>query len=212
MKSIRTILILSVISITMFACGDSDNGSTPIIHHVVTEEPEPVEEYPAVPEGFPSDIPVVWLQDYFEENLHADHVIMHRVLIELWNQGERGFVASTMDGHTRKVYPLYPNVLYVTWADYPDEDELGPDGEPMQYLSSHLHTNAHAARQFASDAKDKLFTKAEVEEMMAGEGDYIAQYPNLNLVDYNKAGYKPKDVLVDYCNRPGNRARVPYCR
>ena len=29
--------------------------------------------------------------------------------------------------------------------------------------------------------------------MMAGEGDYIAQYPDLMLVDYDKAGYKPKD-------------------
>ncbi len=58
----------------------------------------------------------------------------------------------------------------------------------------------------------KLFTEEEMEEMMAGEGAYMAQYPGLKLVDYKKAGYKPKDVLVDYCNQPGNRARVPYCR
>lgn len=207
------ILILSVIPIALLGCGDTDDYSPSILIHDVVS-PEPVDEehdYPAVPEGFPLNIPVVWLQDYFDENLHADHVIMHRVLIKLWNQGERGFVASKMDGCTGKVYPLYPNVLYVTWADYPDEDELGPAGEPKQYLSSFLHTNDHMPRQFASDAKDKLFTKAEVTDMMAGEGDYIAQYPDLKLVDYNKAGYKPKDVLVDYCNQPGNRS-LHYCR
>jgi len=213
MKSIKMILILSVIPIALLGCGDTDDNSPSIlIHDVVT--PKPVDEehdYPAVPEGFPLNIPVFWLQDYFDENLHADHVIMHRVLIKLWNQGERGFVASKMDGRTGKVYSLYPNVLYVTWADYPDEDELGPDGEPMQYLSSFLHTNDHMPRQFASDAKDELFTKAEVAGMMAGEGDYIAQYPGLKLVDYNKAGYKPKDVLVDHCNQAGNRT-LHYCR
>ena len=207
------ILILSVISTTIFACGDSDDDSAPIIHHVVTlEEPEPADDYPAVPEGFPSNIPVVWLQGSFDENLHANHVIMYRVAIELWNQGERGFVNVAGDGlPVRKVYLLYPDVIYVTWADSSDEDKLGPDGEPMQYLSSFLHTNAHASRQFASDARDKLFTKAEVEEMMAGEGDYIAQYPGLKLVDRDKAGHKPKDVLVDHCNQPGNRT-LHYCR
>ena len=213
MKSIKTILILSVISITMFACGDSDDDSAPIIHHVVTlEEPEPADDYPAVPEGFPSNLKPVWLKDHFDENLHADHVIMYRVAIELWNQGERGFVNVVGDGHTGKVYLLYPDVAYVTWTDSPDEDELGPDGEPMQYLSSHLHSNAHAARQFTSDARrDKVFTKAEVEAMMAGEGAYMTQYPGLKLVDYNKAGYKPRDVLVDHCNQPGNRT-LHYCR
>ena len=212
MKSIKTILILSVISIAISACGDSDDDSAPIIHHVVTlEEPEPADDYPAVPEGFPSNLKPVWLKDHFDENLHANHVIMGRVGIELWNQGERGFVNIIIDDHTGKVYLLYPDVLYVSWTDSPDEDELGPDGEPMQYLSSHLHSNAHAARQFIGDARGKLFTAAEVEAMMAGEGDYIAQYPDLKLGDYGKAGHKPRDVLVEHCNQPGNRT-LHYCR
>ena len=212
-KLMKTILILLIISIAISACGDSDDGSTPIIHHVVTpEEPEPADDYPAVPEGYPENLKPVWLEDYFDENLHAPHVIMQRVAIELWNQGERGFVNITMDFFTDKVYLLYPNILYVTWTDSPDEDELGPDGEPMQFLSHHLHANIQVARQFIGDVRGKLFANAEVEEMMVGQGDYIAQYPGLELVYYNKAGYKPKDVLVDYCNQPGNRARVPFCR
>ncbi len=212
MKSKTTILILLIISIAILACGGSDDDSSPIIHHVVT--PQPVDDpsdFPEVPGGFPADLKsiVVWLAPDYQEGDMPDHEIMYRVAIELWNQGERSFVNVVGDGHTGKVYLLYPDVIYVTWADQPDE--LGPNGEPMKYLSSHLHTNAHAARQFASDAKDKLFTKAEVEEMMAGEGDYIAQYPDLMLVDYDKAGYKPKDVLIDYCNQPGNRT-LHYCR
>lgn len=47
---------------------------------------------------------------------------------------------------------------------------------------------------------------------MAGEGDFMAKHPGMGLLDEDKTGYKPKDVLVDYCNQPGNRARVPYCR
>ena len=212
MKSIKTILILSVIPITIFACGDSDDNSPSIIiHDVVTPEPEPEDDYPAVPEGYPENLKPVWLADYFDENLHANHVIMDRVGIELWNQGERGFVNITMDFLTNKVYLLYPDVLFVTWTNSPDKDELGPDGEPMQYLSSHLHANIQVARQFIGDARGKLFTQAEIEEMMAGEGDYIAQYPGLKLVDYKKAGYKPRDVLVDHCNQPGNRT-LHYCR
>ena len=212
MKSTKTILILSFIPIAIFACGDTDDDSpSTIIHDVVT--PEPVEEesdYPAVPEGFPSDN-VIWLQDYFDENLHADHVIMYRVAIELWNQGVRGFVNVIGDGiPVREIYLLYPDVLYVTWPNH--QKEVDSNGEPLQYLGHNLHTNDHTPKQFVNDAKGKLFTKAEVEEMMAGEGDYIAQYPGLKLVNYSKAGYKPKDVLVDYCNQPGNRARVPYCR
>ena len=206
----KAIFLLSIIPIAIFACGGSDDDSAPIVHHVVTPEPddEP-SDYPEVPDGYPAILKPVWLEDYFNENLFAEHVILSRVGIELWNQGERGFVNLVGDGDTGKVYLLYPNVLYVTWADHPDE--VAPDGEPMQFLNSQLHTNAHAPRQFASDAKDKLFTKAEVEEMMAGEGAYIAQYPGLKLVDYNKAGYKPKDVLVVHCNQPGNRT-LHYCR
>ena len=80
----KTILILSVISFAILACGDSGDKSSPIIHHVVT--PEPVKEeddFPEVPEGYPADLKPVWPEDYFDEERFADHVIMDRVLIEL---------------------------------------------------------------------------------------------------------------------------------
>lgn len=211
----KTILILSVISIAILACGDSDNSgdkSSPIIHRVVT--PEPVKEendFPEVPEGFPPELKPVWLEDYFDEDRFADHVIMSRVLIELWNQGERGFVNVVGDGiPVRKVYPLYPDVVYVRWRDH---DEPGPDGKPLKYISLALGTrDAVKFTSRVNRGEFKHLSEAEMEEMMAGEGPHMAQYPGLKLVDYSKAGYKPKDVLIDYCNQPGNRARVPYCR
>ena len=208
----KTILILSVISIAMLDCGDSGDNSSPIIHHVVTPEPTPSEDFPEVPEGFPPEIKPVWLEDWFDEGRFADHVIMSRVLIELWNQGERGFVNVVGAGIPVRKVSLYPDVVYVQWREH---DEPGPDGEPLKYISYTLGTRD--AVRFSSDLNSgggevKLFTEEEMEEMMAGEGAYMAQYPGLKLVDYKKAGYKPKDVLVDYCNQPGNRARVPYCR
>ena len=209
----KTILILSVISFAILACGDSGDKSSPIIHHVVT--PEPVKEeddFPEVPEGYPADLKPVWLEDYFDEDRFADHVIMSRVLIELWNQGERGFVNVVGDAiPLRKVYPLYPDVVYVKWRDH---EEPGPDGEPLKYISLALGTRDAVRFTSSVNRTDefKHLTEAEMVEMMAGEGPYTAQYPGLKLVDYSKAGYKPKDVLVDYCNQPGNRARVPYCR
>ena len=164
--------------------------------------------------GFPLELKsiVVWLAPNYQEGDKPDHEIMYRVMIELWNQGVRGFVNGVGDGiPVRKTYPLYPDVVYVQWRDH---DEPGPDGEPLKYISLALGTRD--AVRFASSVNRtdefKHLTEAEMVEMMAGEGPYMAQYPGLKLVDYSKAGYKPKDVLVDYCNQPGNRARVPYCR
>ena len=204
----KIILILSIIPIAILACadsGDSGDNSPPIIHHVVTPEPTPSGDFPEVPEGFP--LTPVWLQENFYEQFHSDHVTMYRVLIELWNQGDHDFVNAILNPTSGKVYPLYPDVLYVEWHD---SHISGHDGTPMKHVNHALGTRDTV--RLRSDLQDKIFTEEEMEEIMAGEGAFMANYPGLKLVDYNKAGYKPKTVLVDYCNQPGNRARVPYCR
>ena len=204
MKLMKTILMLLIISIAILACGDSDNDSTPI-HHVVTEGPDPADEYPAVPEGYPNTLTPVWLKDYFDENSHSGHVIMYRVLIELWNQGDHDFVSAILDPISRKVYPIYPDVVYVHWTD----------GKPMKYTTNGVTGPPDKVPSVAHELQGKDFTKAEMKEVMAGKGDLgdlMAKHPGLKLIDYDKAGHKPKDVLVDYCNQPDNRARIPYCR
>ena len=208
----KIILMLSVIPILIFACGDSNDNGSPIIYRVVTpNQIEAPSDFPDVPEGYPENLTPVWLKDYFDENSHSGHVIIDRVLIELWNQGDHDFVSAILDPISRKVYPIYPDVVYVSWADL---DRDGPDGKPMKYVSGVLGPPDKVSST-ANEVRDKHFTEAEVKEVMAGKGnlgDLMVEHPDLKLVDRDKAGHKPKDVLVDYCNQPGNRARVPYCR
>lgn len=201
----KLILMLSVISIAILAFGDSNNSGdrgSPIIHRV--ETPEPVKEendFPEVPEGFPPDLKsiVVWLTPDYQKGDKPDHEIMYRVLIELWNQGDHGFVNVVGDGTPlRKVYPIYPDVVYVQWRDH---KKPGPDGELLKYIS--FANGTRGAVKFTSKVNGDEFkhlSAAVMEEMMAGEGAHMAQYPGLKLVDYRKSGYKPKDVLVDYFN------------
>ncbi|MDE0185412.1 MAG: hypothetical protein OXP71_08125 [Candidatus Poribacteria bacterium] len=213
----KFIFMLSVVLIAILAFGDSNNSGdkgSPIIHRVETVEPVKGERaFPEVPEGFPPDLKsiVVWLAPNYQKGDKPDHEIMYRVLIELWNQGDHDFVNVVGDGlPLRKVYPIYPEVVYVQWRDH---KEPGPDGELLKYISFAI--GARDAVKFTSKVNGDEFkhlTEAEMKEMMTGEGAYMAQYPGLKLVDYRKSGYKPKDILVDYCNQPGNRARVPYCR
>ena len=198
----KTTLMLLVISIAILAFDDINNSGdkrSPIIHRVVTSEPVKAEnDFPEVPEGFPPDLKsiVVWLAPNYQKGDKPDHEIMYRVLIELWNQGDHDFVNVVGDGTPlRKVYPIYPDVVYVQWRDH---EEPGPDGELLKYISFAIGTRD--AVKFTSRVNGDEFkhlTEAVMEEMMAGEGAYMAQYPGLKLVDYRKSGYKPKDVLID---------------
>lgn len=80
--------------------------------------------YPEVPVGFPDHLSPVWT--WPEEKLEKivgrqkDFELMHRVLIKLWNQGNQDFVAVTRSDDNGKVYPIYPNVAYVTWHESKD--------------------------------------------------------------------------------------------
>ncbi|MCZ6679961.1 MAG: hypothetical protein O7E52_22235 [Candidatus Poribacteria bacterium] len=89
-------------------------------------------EYPRVPEGYPL-IPPWKMPEGTQANISADNMnqstLLHLVLIKLWNQGDHDFVAGVLKGSTGKVYPLYPNTLYVRWG----EVDL-PDGTKKRYI------------------------------------------------------------------------------
>ena len=140
-----------------------------------------------MPEGYPNNLKPVWLEDYFDENLHANHVIMDRVGIELWNHGKRGFVNITMDYHTGKVYLLYPDVLYLMWRNY---SRKGPDGEPIKvpYISYWLGIPSTVDPLLNSDGK--IFSEQEIMS-----GTYTTMYPDVEFVNYNDAGYDPATIL-----------------
>ena len=101
----------------------------------VVEEIQPVSPfgfgpYPEVPLGFPRD--PIWEEvDMYEKiNQHGRGMmkaieLMNRVLIELWNQGHTATSASMSKG---RVYPGYPNTVFVRW-NYIEE----PDGSITRY-------------------------------------------------------------------------------
>ena len=151
-------------------------------------EQEEGKDFPEVPEGFP--VTPVWLKDFFDENLHADFVIIDRVLIELWNQGDHNLVNGIRDKNTGKVYPIYHDVVYLEWDSHFREDS---NGQPLEipYISYRLGISSTVEPLLNADGN--LFTQ---EQIMSGA--YATMYPDVEFVDYSFAGYDPATMLNDY--------------
>ena len=136
-------------------------------------------EFPEVPSDFPDNLTPVWvtLRNYQKGDMH-DHEMMYRVLIKLWNQGERGFVNGVFRDNNRRVYPLYPDTLYVRWK----AEEIGTGEWKRTVLTPGVMLGTH----------DHGFTTME---MLSGELE--ALYPNIKFVDIDTAGYDPETFLTD---------------
>ncbi len=95
--------------------------------------------YPEVPSDYPNQN--IWedLENLYETG-HAtvEHELLHRVLIKLWNQGEK-VDSSFMSSKNGRVYPLYNDTVYVRYLE--DENE---DGSIERYVSSFT---AHSSLQ-----------------------------------------------------------------
>ena len=104
---------------------------------LVSEE-TPAEEVAVSPFGFgpypevPADYfrEPIWMRDgdIHPNDVHRDIELIDRVLIKLWTQGDRGFVGAST--HNGKIYPHYPDTLYVRWTE-----KVTPDGFPYRYIS-----------------------------------------------------------------------------
>ena len=70
-----------------------------------------------------------------------EHESIYRVLIKLWNQGERGFINGAFRNNDGKVYPLYPDVVYVKWGYSVTYDE-GGNPTPYKYIATSMGTHA----------------------------------------------------------------------
>ena len=135
-------------------------------------------DFPPVPEGFP--LPPVWTTiPGYEKGDMPDHELIYRVLIKLWNQGDRGFQDGMLDINNGRVYPMYPDVLYVEWHDTVFEDELG-NSRIVRYIASSAGTHK---RGF------------ELEDFITGE--WKSKYPDTKFVTYEDAGYDPHTFLTD---------------
>ncbi len=68
--------------------------------------------YPVIPADYPMEMAPTWTK---YDRPAREHELIDRVLIKLWNQGDRevsgGFSVNGL------VYPLYPNAVYVKWEE-----------------------------------------------------------------------------------------------
>lgn len=141
-----------------------------------------------MPDGFP--LTPVWLEDYFHERDFSKHVAVYRVLIELWNQGDQGFVDGVFDSGSGKIYPIYPNVVYLRWDSH---IRAGPDGEPIDVPYVGRALGAASTVQTLVDSDGRLFTETEITS-----GDYKMKFPGISFVDIGDAGYDPANILSNY--------------
>lgn len=135
-------------------------------------------DFPEVPADFPENLTPVWVEfpNYQKGDMH-DHEIIYRVLIKLWNQGEHGFVNGVFRDNNRRVYPLYPDVVYVRWEEKVVDGPQGPITvrRPRNILGTH-----------------RSFTP---EEIFSGRIEEL--YPDVNFVDIDTAGYDPETFITN---------------
>ena len=137
-------------------------------------------DFPPVPEGFPSKLVPIWLSvPGYEKGDSHDHEMMYRVLIKLWNQGEHGFINGVLLHSNGKVYPLYPDVMYVRWAE--DFIDNG-DGNPftIRYIKNTLGT------------EERIFYP---EDFLSSA--WATKFPGVKFIDLDDAGYDPESFLAD---------------
>ena len=146
-------------------------------------------DYPEVPDGFPSNLKPVWLKDYFHERDFSEHVTLYRVLIELWNRGHYDIINGAFDSSGR-VYPIYPDVVYLEWDSYVRE---GLNGESIEVPYVSRRMGAASTVDSLLDNDGKIFTEEEIIS-----GAYRTKYPGIKFVDFDDAGYDPATILNNY--------------
>ncbi len=156
----------------------------------VEREDGNISNFPEVPDGFP--MTPVWLEDYFQERDFSDHVTMYRVLIELWNQGDHDFLNAIFETRSGRVYPIYPDVIYVWWDSYTLQAANGKSVE-MPFIRRRL--GATTTVNQLVDSYDRLFTDQEITS-----GAFKTKFPGISIVNAETAGYEPAAILIDYQN------------
>ena len=131
-------------------------------------------DFPEIPEGFPSGLKPVWFYPDYQKGDMYEHEMMYRVLIKLWNQGDHDFVNGIYDHDHKKVYPLYPDVMYVEWG----VEDIG--GKKIPMITS------------GGGTQRRIFTPFDFIN-----GTWKTKYPGVKLVEMDKAGIDPETFLAD---------------
>lgn len=89
--------------------------------------------YPEVPVDYPKEMTPTWIT----ENGHQsrNHELIDRVLIKLWNQGDKNISGGYRSNKTGRIYPLYPNTVYVRYKEI-----VAPDGTAHRFIGSNRGT------------------------------------------------------------------------
>ena len=106
---------------------ETDDLADAFLPDDLVSEEEVQSDFPEVPEGFP--MTPLWNDDRFPNYQKGDmqeHETLYRVLIKLWNQGDHEFINGVLDHNNGRVYPLYPDTLYVTWKEEVVDTPEGP--------------------------------------------------------------------------------------
>ncbi len=135
-------------------------------------------DFPPVPDGYP--FTPVWIKrPGYQKGDMPDHEVLDRVLIKLWNQGDRDFQGGTMRGSDGQIYPIYPDVLYVQWEETVIDNGDG-NPFPLTYIGDALGPGG-----IEFSAEDYL------------SGDFETKYPGLKFVPFEHAGYDPHTFLTE---------------
>ena len=137
----------------------------------------PVSPYGVSPYGFgpfpepPPDYPDqgVWDEGRIR-SMQPEHELLSRVRIKLWTQGIRtgGAVFDTDYG---LIYPILPDVVYIAWDEYVDEN-----GQVHRYVSKQLSAPETADR-YEADIDKGIFS------------------PTLTIYEFPDGGIDPYDFL-----------------
>ncbi len=131
--------------------------------------------YPEVPAGFPEHLDPIWTWSQEKRSGFTggkSFELMHRVLIKLWNQGDRDFVGVTRADDNGRVYPLYPRTVYVRWREATDP-----------YGSTHRYPGLTLAGPDVPRSREIDFKR--------GEG----YPPHITVLDRETSGIEPYQFL-----------------
>ncbi len=149
----------------------------------VSEEVPPAEDdpvspfgfgpYPEIPTDYPQNLSPSWTWSAEEKerssNLLTDE-LMDRVLIQLWNQGEKGIIGGSTGGS--RVYPHYPKTVYATY-----ENERLPNGTAVQRIST-------------------MFGGPDITEQEMQQIHRYGEAPGITILDAADTGINPYTFLT----------------
>jgi hypothetical protein len=129
--------------------------------------------YPETPADYPYT--VTWeYPDHFSLELQKDLELIKRVLIKLWQQGEKDFIGGFLDPRTGRVYPNYNNSLYVRRKVQKD-----PDGTVRLRIS-----------EIGGSPRVMMWEEDLQKLHETGEAP-----PGIQILDLNEEGFDPYQFL-----------------